>query len=61
MKYLVFFWDVLLVGVVVLIASRVGVMLDRETRLSAPVKWLILVGVVLGFAFFLSLIRRYEP
>ena len=53
----VFFWNIVLVGIVVLIATRVGVVLDREARLSTPVKWLVLIGVVLAAAFFLSLFR----
>lgn len=53
----VFFWNLVLIGVVVLIATRVGVVLDRESRLSAPVKWAILIGLVLAAALFLSLVR----
>ncbi|KPK83316.1 MAG: hypothetical protein AMS25_00175 [Gemmatimonas sp. SM23_52] len=56
-----FFWNVVLVGIVVLIATRVGVVLDRTAGLSIPVKWAILVGVVLAVAFFLSLLSLAEP
>ena len=52
-----FILNLVLVGVVVLIATRVGVVLDREARLSTPLKWLILIGVVLAASFFLSLVR----
>ena len=53
-----FFWDLLLVGVLVLLAARVGAFLDREQRVSLPVKWAILTGLVLAGALFLSLYRR---
>lgn len=56
-----FFWDLVLVGIVVLIATRVGVVLDRDKRLSVTWKWIILVGLVLVSAFFLSLNRMAEP
>jgi hypothetical protein len=55
-----FFWDLVLVGCVVLIATRVGVVLDRDRRLSTPVKWAILTGLVLACALFLSLYRLAE-
>ena len=61
MTSLQFFWNVLLAGAVVLIATRVGILLDREESLSTPVKWTILVAVVLGFAFLLSLLSRFSP
>lgn len=56
-----FFWNVVLVGIVVLIATRVGVVLERTSGLSTPVKWAVLVGVVLAAAFFLSLLSLAEP
>lgn len=56
-----FFWNVVLVGIVVLVATRVGIFLDREERLSTPLKWAVLVGVVLAAAFFLSLLSLAEP
>lgn len=56
-----FFWDLVLVGIVVLIATRVAITLDREQRLPAAAKWAILIGLVLAAAFFLSLIRITEP
>ena len=56
-----FFWNLVLVGIIVLIASRVAVTLDREQRLSAPTKWAILIGLVLAASFFLSLLRHIEP
>ncbi len=56
-----FFWDLLLVGIVVLIATRVGVLLDREKRLSTPVKWAVLIGIVISAAILLSLLRVAEP
>ncbi len=51
----------MLVGIIVLIASRVAVTLDREQRLSAPAKWAILIGLVLAASFFLSLLRHVGP
>ncbi len=56
-----FFWDLVLVGIVVLIATRVGVLLDREKRLSTPVKWAVLIGIVISAAILLSLLRVAEP
>jgi hypothetical protein len=56
-----FFWDLVLVGIVVLIATRVGVVLDRDPRFTTPVKWAILIGLVLACALFLSLYRLAEP
>ena len=56
-----FFWNLLLAGIVVLIATRVAVVLDREPRLSVTLKWTILIGVVLGSAFLLSLLRHFAP
>jgi hypothetical protein len=55
-----FFWDMVLAGCVVLIAARVGVALDRDRRFSTPVKWAILIGLVLACALFLSLYRLAE-
>ena len=52
-----FFWDLVLVGIVVLFATRVGVVLDRQERISPPLKWAILIGIVLAAAFLLSLYR----
>lgn len=56
-----FFWNLVLAGIVVLIATRVAVVLDREPSLSISVKWAILIGVVLGSAFLLSLVRLAAP
>jgi len=56
-----FFWDLVLVGIVVLLATRVGVVLDRERRLSKPAKWVLLIGLTLACALFLSLYRLAEP
>ncbi len=56
-----FFWDLVLVGIVVLIAMRVGALLEREKRLSNPVKWAVLIGIVLAAALLLSLFRLTEP
>ncbi len=56
-----FFWNIVLVGAVVLIATRVAVVLDRDPRLSPALKWTILTGVVLAAAFFLSLLRWIGP
>ncbi|UCF18592.1 MAG: hypothetical protein JSU87_11665 [Gemmatimonadota bacterium] len=53
-----FFWDVMLVGVLILIAARVGAFLDRDQRVSVPVKWAILTGLVVAGALFLALYRR---
>ena len=56
-----FFWNVVLAGIVVLFATRVGVVLDSDTRLSVTTKWTLLIAVVLAVAFFLSLVSRFEP
>ncbi len=56
-----FFWTLLLAGVVVLIATRVGIGLDRDSRLSVLAKWTILVAVVAASAFLLSLLSLFEP
>jgi hypothetical protein len=56
-----FFWNLVLVGMVVLLATRVGVILDRERRLSVPAKWALLIGLVVACALFLSLLRVTEP
>jgi hypothetical protein len=56
-----FFWNLLLAGVVVLIATRVGIVLDRDSRLSVAAKWTILVAVVAASAFLLSLLSLLEP
>lgn len=56
-----FFWNLVLVGIVVLIATRVGIVLDRTAGMSRGVKWAILIGVVLFAAFFLSLLSVAEP
>ncbi len=56
-----FFWHLVLAGVVVLIAMRVGVVLDRDPRLPVALKWAVLVGVVIASAFLLSLLRRAGP
>ncbi len=56
-----FFWDLVLVGIVVLIATRVGALLERDKRISSPIKWAVLIGIVLAAAFMLSLFRLLEP
>lgn len=56
-----FFWNLVLAGIVVLLATRVAVVLDRDPRLSSNTKWAILIGVVLGCAFLLSLLRHAAP
>lgn len=56
-----FFGNLVLVGVIVIIASRVAVALDREQRLSNTAKWAILIGLVLAASFFLSVLRRFGP
>lgn len=56
-----FFWNLMLAGIVVLIATRVAVVLDREPTISISVKWAILVGVVLASAVLLSLVRLAAP
>lgn len=61
MSYAQFFWNVLLIGIVVLIATRVGVALDRSARLSLGLKWAILIAVVLASAFLLSLLDSLGP
>jgi hypothetical protein len=55
-----FFWDLVLVGLVMIVAARVAVVLDRDHRLSPPAKWAILIGLVLIMAIFLSLFRLYD-
>ncbi len=55
------FIDLILAGIVVFFATRVGIVLDRDSRLSVRAKWAILVGVVLAAAFLLSLLRRLGP
>ena len=55
-----FFWDLVLVGLVMIVAARVAVVLDRDHRLSPPAKWGILIGLVLIMAIFLSLFRLYD-
>lgn len=49
-------WQIFIAGIVILIAVRVGTMLDRSPELSSAVKWLILIGVVLAAAILLSLL-----
>ena len=61
MRTFQFFWNLLLAGVVVLIATRVGIVLDRDSRLSVAAKWTILVAVVSASAFLLSLLSLFEP
>lgn len=56
-----FFWNLVLAGIVVLLATRVAVVLDRDPKLSPTLKWAILVGVVVGSAFLLSLLRLVTP
>jgi NADH:ubiquinone oxidoreductase subunit 6 (subunit J) len=56
-----FFWNLVLVGAVVLIATRVGVALDRDQQLSRAWKWTILVCLVLAVSAFLSLLRLAGP
>ncbi len=56
-----FFWDLVLVGIVVLIATRVGALLERDKRLSSPIKWAVLIGIVLAAALLLSLFRLADP
>lgn len=49
-------WQVVIAGIVILIAVRVGMMLDRTSELPSAVKWLILIGVALAAAILLSLL-----
>lgn len=56
-----FFWNLVLAGIVVLIATRVAVVLERQPRMSSAAKWAILVGVVLSSAVLLSLLRLATP
>lgn len=52
-----FFWQVILAGIVILIAVRVATALDRMPELRPVVKWTILIGVTLAAALFLSLVK----
>jgi hypothetical protein len=56
-----FFWDLVLLGIIVLIAARVTVVMDRDRRFSPAVRWAILIGLILAGALFLSLARWAGP
>ncbi len=56
-----FFWDLVLLGVVVLIATRVTVVMDRDRRFSPAVRWAILIGLILVGALLLSVARQAGP
>ncbi|UCC73426.1 MAG: hypothetical protein JSV86_02355 [Gemmatimonadota bacterium] len=56
-----FFWDLVLLGIIVLIASRVTVVMDRDRRFSPAVRWAILIGLVLAGALILSVFRQAGP
>lgn len=49
-------WQIVIAGIVILIAVRVGTTLDRSPELSSTAKWLILIGVALAAAVLLSLL-----
>lgn len=49
-------WQIVIAGIVILIAVRVGTTLDRSPELSSAAKWLILIGVALAAAVLLSLL-----
>ena len=49
-------WQIVIAGIVILIAVRVGTTLDRLPELSSGVKWLILIGVALAAAVLLTLL-----
>lgn len=49
-------WQIIIAGTVILMAVRVGTMLDRSSELSSAVKWLIMIGVALAAAILLSLL-----
>lgn len=49
-------WQIVIAGTVILIAVRVGTMLDRSSELPSAVKWLILIGVALAAAILLTLL-----
>lgn len=49
-------WQVVIAGIVILIAVRVGTALDRMADLRPAVKWTILVAVAFAAAVFLSLL-----
>lgn len=51
-------WQVILAGIVILTAVWVGTALDRFPGLRPIPKWIILVGVALAAALFLSLVSR---
>jgi hypothetical protein len=52
-----FFWDLVLLGIIVLIATRVTAVMDRDGRFSPAVRWAILIGLILAGALFLSVSR----
>ena len=56
-----FFWNLVLLGIIVVIATRVTVVMDRDHRFSTPVRWAILIGLILGGALFLSVFRSAGP
>ena len=56
-----FFWDLVLLGIIVLVAVRVTVVMERERGLSPAVRWAILIGLILAGALFLSLSRWAGP
>jgi hypothetical protein len=56
-----FFWDLVLLGIIVIIATRVTVVMDRDRRFSPTVRWAILVGLILAGALFMSVVRHAGP
>lgn len=51
----------MLAGIVILAAVWVGTALDRVPHLRRALKWVIIVGVVLAAALFLSLVSQRIP
>ncbi|NIN70434.1 MAG: hypothetical protein GTO46_00585 [Gemmatimonadetes bacterium] len=56
-----FFWDLVLLGIIVLIATRVTAVMDRDRRFSPAARWAILIGLILAGALFLSVSRWAGP
>lgn len=49
-------WQIVVAGIVILIAVRVGTTLDRMADLRPAAKWAILIGVAFAAAILLSLL-----
>ena len=49
-------WQIVVAGIVILIAVRVGTTLDRMADLRPAAKWAILIGVAFAAAVLLTLL-----